>query len=184
MGWRDVFVLVDRGDEIRAPAAELLGTPPAPEFQITPEALQKLLAAREATVIDLSTSTTYRKRHIPGAWFAIRARLKLALAKIPLRGTVVLTSRHGVLSGLAQREAAELCKHPVRVLAGGNAAWTAAGFPMDEKQRMGDEPVDVWLRPYERTGDTAGAMREYLDWETDLLPRIARDGSCKFTRLV
>ena len=184
MGWHEVFVLVDKGDAIAAPGSELLGTPAPAELQVTPEALQKLLPAREATVIDLSMSTTYRQGHIPGAWFAIRSRLKQALAKIPLRGTVVLTSQHGVLAGLAQREAAELCKLPVRVLAGGSAAWVAAGFAMEEKPHMGDEPIDVWLRPYERTGDTAGAMREYLTWETDLLPRIERDGSCKFTRLL
>jgi rhodanese-related sulfurtransferase len=184
MGWRDVFILVEAGDATAVPAPELLGTPAAAELQIAPAALQKLLPTREATVIDLSLSTTYRQGHIPGAWFAIRARLKPALAKIPLRGTVVLTSRHGVLAGLAQREAAELCKFPVRVLAGGNAAWTAAGFAMEDKPHMADEPLDVWLRPYERTGDTAGAMREYLTWETDLLPRIERDGTCKFARLV
>jgi rhodanese-related sulfurtransferase len=186
MGWREVFVLVDKGDETAAPAPELLGTPAPAELQIAPAALRALqtLAASEATVIDLSLSTTYRKGHIPSAWFAIRARLKPALAKIPLRGTVVLTSEDGALASLAQREAAELCKVPVRVLAGGNAAWTAAGYSLEEKPHMADEPLDVWLRPYERTGDTAGAMREYLTWETDLLPRIERDGSCKFARLL
>jgi hypothetical protein len=48
---------------------------------------------------------------------------------------------------------------------------------------MAEEPLDVWLKPYERPGDTAGAMSEYLSWETDLLPRIARDGTCKFGTL-
>ena len=44
-------------------------------------------------------------------------------------------------------------------------------------------PVDLWLKPYERPGDTAGAMAEYLSWETDLLTRIARDGTCNFMRV-
>jgi len=30
---------------------------------------------------------------------------------------------------------------------------------------------------------TAGAMAEYLSWETDLLTRIARDGTCNFMRV-
>ncbi len=45
---------------------------------------------------------------------------------------------------------------------------------------MADEPVDVWLKPYERAGDTKAAMDEYLAWEVDLLPRIERDGTCDF----
>ena len=47
---------------------------------------------------------------------------------------------------------------------------------------MADEPVDQWLKPYERSGDTKAAMKEYLDWEVDLLPRIARDGTLQFER--
>jgi hypothetical protein len=47
---------------------------------------------------------------------------------------------------------------------------------------MADEPVDQWRKPYERSGDTAAAMRDYLAWETDLLPRIGRDGSLQFDR--
>ena len=34
-----------------------------------------LVAKNRATVVDLSLSPAYRKGHIPGAWFAIRARL-------------------------------------------------------------------------------------------------------------
>jgi len=40
---------------------------------------------------------------------------------------------------------------------------------------MADEPVDVWLKPYERSKDTTKAMQEYLSWEVDLLARIERD---------
>jgi hypothetical protein len=46
---------------------------------------------------------------------------------------------------------------------------------------MADEAVDQWRKPYERTGDTKAAMNEYLAWEIDLLPRIARDGTLKFS---
>jgi hypothetical protein len=47
---------------------------------------------------------------------------------------------------------------------------------------MADEPVDVWLKPYERPSKTTDAMAEYLAWEVDLLPRIERDGTCYFRR--
>ncbi len=48
------------------------------------------------------------------------------------------------------------------------------------KPRWPTTAVDQWRKPYERGGDTKAAMNEYLAWETDLLPRIERDGSLKF----
>jgi hypothetical protein len=47
---------------------------------------------------------------------------------------------------------------------------------------MADEPIDVWLRPYERAGGVSEAMVEYLTWETDLPERIARDGTADFAQ--
>ena len=46
--------------------------------------------------------------------------------------------------------------------------------------RMAHEPIDAWLKPYERPDGVKQAMADYLAWETDLLPRIARDGCAKF----
>jgi rhodanese-related sulfurtransferase len=180
MGWQDVFVLAEKGHEKGFPAAPVLGHVTALEHTLDAAALAKLLNAGKATVVDLSLSPTYRKGHIPGAWFAIRSRLKEALAKIPITGELVLTSEEGVLAGLATPEAQGLTKTPVSSLHGGNAAWRAAGHPLSTEARMADEPLDVWLKPYERPNDTKSAMSEYLAWETDLLPRIARDGTTKF----
>jgi hypothetical protein len=45
---------------------------------------------------------------------------------------------------------------------------------------MADDPVDVWLKPYERPGGVTDAMNEYLSWEIDLLDRIHRDASTNF----
>jgi hypothetical protein len=131
-------------------------------------------------VVDLSFSRTYAKQHIPGAWFAIRARLQQAFEKIAVSGTLVLTSEDGVLAGLAVPEAEALRKGPVRYLVGGNAAWLAAGHAMSSEPSMADEALDAWLKPYERTGDVSAAMQEYLTWEVDLLQRIERDGTTDF----
>ena len=97
-----------------------------------------------------------------------------------MAGTLVLTSEDGVVASLAVPEAAALVAREVRYLNGGNASWQRAGLPLSSEPRMADEPVDQWRKPYERTGDTKAAMSEYLAWEVDLLPRIARDGSLKF----
>lgn len=181
MGWQDVFVLPEAGSEIGRPTDVILGAPP-PEAAIDCAQLSALLANDSATIIDLASSPHYRRGHIPGAWFGIRSRLDRALAKISACDEVVLTSEDGVVAGLAVAEAQALTKCPVRWLKGGNSAWIAAGLPLSTEGKMADEPVDAWLKPYERPQDTEAAMNEYLSWEVDLLERIKRDGTCNFTR--
>ena len=212
MGFADVFVLAEAGAETEAPAAPLLGEPQPRELAIDCADLAALLARDAATVVDLSLSRDYRAAHIPGAWFAIRSRLAQALAKIPLRGTLVLTSEDGVLAGLAARDTCRPRESgdpvhtdsavitgsrlprfalgrddsvvEVRWLDGGNAAWRAAGHPLtDADPRMADEAIDVWLKPYERPHDTTQAMRDYLAWEVDLPARVAADGTARFMKV-
>jgi hypothetical protein len=90
---------------------------------------------------------------------------------------LILTSEDGVLAGIATAES----DRAVRFLRGGNAAWRTAGFALSTDARMADEPLDYWPKPYERPGNTTDAMNEYLSWEVDLLPRIERDGTTRFT---
>jgi rhodanese-related sulfurtransferase len=139
-----------------------------------------VLAIDDVSVIDLSPSPEYRRGHIPGAWFAIRSRLDRAMRKIAPKGDVILTSEDGALASLAVAEAQALTNRPVHWLKGGNAAWTAAGFPLSTSPKMADEPVDVWLKPYERPNDTEAAMNAYLSWEVGLLERIKQDGTTHF----
>jgi rhodanese-related sulfurtransferase len=181
MGFADVFVLPEAGSETGWPAIPVLETSIPPQTAIDSAALNALLSQDKATVLDLSLSRNYLARHIPGAWFAIRTRLAAALKNIPLAGTVVLTSEDGALARLAVAEAQAMFDRPVRFLDGGNAAWQAAGYAFSAEANMADEAIDQWRKPYERTGDVEGAMREYLAWETDLLPRIQRDGSLHFS---
>jgi len=182
MGWREVFVLVAAGDETGMPDNPVLGTPAA-DAAIDCAALAGLLARNEATVIDLSLSRDYLNAHIPGAWYANRARLEQFIQREPLRKNVMLTSEDGVLAGLAVDEARAWTPLAVHYLDGGNAAWRAAGQPLTaDNPRMIQEPIDVWLKPYERADGVREAMAEYLAWETDLLPRIARDGTARFAR--
>jgi rhodanese-related sulfurtransferase len=183
MGWQDVFVLAQAGSETVWPRAHILGPPPPMELHIDCAGLADLNARDAATIIDLSLSREYRKAHIAGAWFAIRSRLAPALKKIPLRGTVVLTSEDGVVAALAAPEALSLLDIPVRWLDGGNAAWQAAGHALTaDHPRMADEAIDAWLKPYERPDDSTQAMNEYLAWEIDLPARIERDGSTRFAQ--
>ncbi len=183
MGWQEVFVLAQAGNETASPPPRVLGSPPPAPLRIDCAGLARLRSCNEATIVDLSLSREYRRAHIPGAWFAIRSRLPQALEKIPLRGTLVLTSEDGVVAALAAPEALAILDLPIRWLDGGNAAWREAGHALTaDDAQMADEALDVWLKPYERPNDTSKAMDEYLAWEVDLLPRIARDGSTNFAR--
>jgi rhodanese-related sulfurtransferase len=180
MGWKDVAVLAKAGTEAGWPCPEILGNPPDPAAAIDVAALAVIAAKDDVAVLDLSRSSHYRRGHIPGAWFAIRSRLDIALARIGAAREIILTSEDGVLAGLAVAEARGLGKARVRWLKGGNAAWKAGGHPLSTEPKMADEAIDVWLKPYEQPGDNEAAMNAYLSWEIDLLDRIERDGTCNF----
>lgn len=182
MGFAEVYSLAEPGNESGWPTTPVLENETSRDAAIEVKALADLVSCHAATVLDLSLSRNYLAGHIPGAWFAIRTRLKRALEKIAIEGTVVLTSDNGVLAALALNEAENLVGRPVRFLQGGNAAWQAAGQSLSTDAKMADEAVDQWRKPYERSGDMKAAMQDYLTWEVDLLPRIKRDGSLGFER--
>ncbi len=183
MGWPEVHVLAETGAETGWPVGPMLEPERNGKAAIDLGSFGDLFARNAATIVDLSLSRDYLRGHIPGAWFAIRTRLDHALNTIPLRESLVLTSEDGVLAALAVAEAQSLVGVPVYALDGGNAAWKDAGYELSANALMADETVDQWRKPYERSGDTRAAMNEYLAWETDLLPRIARDGSLQFSCL-
>ncbi|HEV2303823.1 MAG TPA: thiosulfate sulfurtransferase, partial [Stellaceae bacterium] len=68
------------------------------------------------------------------------------------------------------------------VLRGGTQAWHAAGLPLEAGfGRLLSEPDDVALSARERPAEERERhMREYLDWEVDLVNQIARDTDCRF----
>ena len=94
----------------------------------------------------------------------------------------MLTCEDGALARLAVAEAEALVEVPVRLLAGGNAAWRAAGYAYRRKPGWRTKRSINGASPTNARGDTKAAMNEYLAWEIDLLPRIDRDGSLKFSR--
>lgn len=189
MGWKETYVL-----DHQPSAAELTkeaeprypeGFTVPPATTITPAALNAALAS--ALVIDLDTSLKYRDGHVPGAWFAVRAGLAKSLPetlkKQPGAKQVVLVSPDSEIAALAAPEAAQAAGgRPVLVLAGGMKAWRDAKLPLETGHtRMADPPTDVWYRPYDFKEDVEAAMRQYLDWEVDLVPQVERDGDAQFS---
>jgi rhodanese-related sulfurtransferase len=184
MGWSEVFVLVASGTETGWPAPQVLGLQDHADLRLDPASLADLMSRDAAIIVDLSLSREYRQGHIAGAWFAIRRRLDKAASKIEWHGTVVLTSEDGILAQLAIEEMESLTALPIRFLAGGNKAWIASGRSLTaDTPLLADEPIDAWLKPYERSSGQTAAMNEYLSWEMDLVKRVELDGTCRFRPL-
>jgi len=184
MGWRQTYVLDHR------PAAGELTTEAEPRFPkgftLPRPATVSPQQVEGALVIDHDTSLRYRDGHVPGAWFAVRANLGKTIPEMlkqqPGVRRIVLVSPDGEIAALAAAEAqAAAGGVPVAILAGGMKAWRDAGLPVETGHtRMADPPTDVWYRPYDFKQDVEAAMRQYLDWEVDLVPQVKRDGDATF----
>ena len=181
LGW-EVYVLDGGFDQSLEGGTWTPSLPALPEVEtISPRDLAQAIADKAVVVIDLAPSPVHRKGHVPGAWFAIRAQLDVALTQVPPSKTVVLTSPDGALATLAAPELEALTDRPVRVLAGGTEAWIAAGRAVEAGlTRTANAPTDVYKRPYEGTDNAAEAMQAYLDWEFGLVDQLARDGTHGF----
>jgi rhodanese-related sulfurtransferase len=155
-------------------------SPPLPDVEARSITAGQLRAA-EATVVDLAPSPAYRQGHIPGARFGLRSQLDEVCATLPGAGPIVLTSADGALAAYALDEAAAVTTRAVRILAGGTAAWSDAGFPLErEPQQWASPPIDVYKRPYEGTDNARAAMQAYIDWELGLVAQLANDGVSNF----
>ena len=141
-----------------------------------------MIADKVCVVIDLADSLTYRDGHIPGAWFAVRARLKDSIKKIPDARFTVLTSPDGVLAQLAAPELKAMGRR-VAVLVDGTDAWKAERRELEKGfTSMADETNDVWYRPYDMDDTNEGAMKQYLSWEINLVNQLEKDGTTKFRK--
>jgi len=182
LGFDDVFVhAIDPARdvlELGAQPALVVGQLPTVRSVSVTE-LQRLLAS-DATLLDVSDSPTYKAGHIPGARFAIRARLAQGVARLPGAGPIVVTAENPAPARLAAADLGAVTERDVAVLAGGNAAWRAAGLAEETGPvALHDEPEDVWLSPYQQP-DRFAAFRRYLDWEIDLVNQIGRDRTVSF----
>ncbi|HET9044919.1 MAG TPA: rhodanese-like domain-containing protein, partial [Burkholderiales bacterium] len=187
MGWPEVYVL-----DHDAPTGALVSGSEAPRIlgldgakldEVDVATLSEVLSAARATIVDFATSLEYRAAHIPGAWFAVRSRLRDALARIGPAQRFVFTSPDGILAQLAALDAAGLIDAPVAVLAGGTRAWKAAGLPLEEgNTRLAAETDDVYYKPYDRHAQIEQAMQDYLDWEVALVEQLKREDYLTFKR--
>jgi rhodanese-related sulfurtransferase len=147
---------------------------------VSPAELTALLDRGEAAVVDLAPSIAYEAGHIPGAWFAVRARLPGSLDRVPKRPVLVLTSPDAALARLAAAELGDAGFADIRVLDGGTNAWRAAGLALATgREAMADIPNDCWRRPYDPYAGE-GARERYLRWEIELVQQLEREGDVGF----
>ena len=172
MGWHDVYVLANLAglDVESGPRKSALKFKP---WAITTQA--------GGTVLDFSTSLRFHYRHLPGAWWVVRSRLKEARDKVGDARMLLLTSEDGVLAHLAAAEVAALWpKAQVRVLDGGNAAWKGPWESGSERATTVRD--DVWYKPYDHEAGFEQHARDYLAWEVALLEQIKRDPTIHFQK--
>ncbi|MGE3536336.1 MAG: rhodanese-like domain-containing protein [Candidatus Tectimicrobiota bacterium] len=185
MGWTEVAIMrIDDvgGSLVQGPhLPQALGLETVKVSTIDAPALQQALAAGTAQVLDLDWSRQYYRGHIPGAWFAIRARLQEALRVVPPTEMLVLTSPDALLARLAAADLAGQVSMPVKVLAGGTEAWRRAGLPLEQgRTRMANAADDIRLRAREQEKNREEAMREYLTWEIELVNQMATEDEHHF----
>lgn len=155
-------------------------TPPQAEL-ISPHTLAEWLAHGDTVVLDFTASANYVKRHIPGAWWALRAQLPAALAKAPAAERYVLTCGSSQLARLAVAEVEAITGKQVFLLQDGTAGWINAQLPLEEgESHLASPRIDRYRRPYEGTDNPKEAMQAYLDWEFGLVAQLARDGTHGF----
>ncbi|CDM36441.1 hypothetical protein DTO013E5_6880 [Penicillium roqueforti] len=177
LGW-EVYVFEERlavPDRLVLP--EVSSWNPPKDGAITVNDLQNL---EGATVVDLARSPSYRKGHIPGAWFASGPELARDLRAIDGDGPIVLTSPDGDVAATNVDDARNSVSRQVLYLTGGTTAWVAAGHPLETELRCLSQPIDVYKRPYEGTSNARKDMQGYLDWEYGLVAQLANDGVACF----
>jgi rhodanese-related sulfurtransferase len=182
MGW-EVYVLEGGFDGELETGPWSPARPDLPEApSLSPAALADLIAKGSALVIDVGPSKAYRQAHIPGAQFAIRARLPSLLGQLDdLDRRLVVTSPDGALARLAADDLRGLIGRTPEILDGGTASWRAAGFPLEAGfDHALSPPDDIYRRPYEGSDHPVAAMQAYLDWEFGLVDQLARDASHGF----
>jgi rhodanese-related sulfurtransferase len=186
MGWPEVYVLEPEGaggfsgwQTERGPRKPV---EIARADTISPAELAARLGQGGVSVIDLASSLQFRAGHVPGAWWAVRARLDQACARLRDARSLVLSSPDAMLAHLATPEAKALWPGAqILVLDGGNAAWSAAGLALESGDgKNTTERDDVWYKPYDHAAGYEKHARDYLAWEVALVDQIRRDPTIRF----
>ncbi len=199
------IVLIDGGDSVRAPVVAswlkqlgcdvhvleggvksgLKGMSAAksalPDLAtISAAELKQALDAGRCTLFDLGLSMNLRKAHIPGSRWSIRSRLA-ADAK-NAKNSIVLIAEDIDAARLAATELVESGIKDIKLLAGGLAAWTKAGYATEASPEVppDSECIDYLFFVHDRHDGNREAMKQYLAWETGLMAQLDEQDKASF----
>jgi rhodanese-related sulfurtransferase len=189
-GWRDTFVLEDPFSgvalETGSGNAPLRSSAAKPLPRLNAAELREALTRGVVTVVDFSSSLTFAKAHIPGAWFGVRSRLAELLAAVGGVERFVVTGTDPALAELAGDDLRRLSGRPVALLDGGNRSWSEAGFePAFGPENLAAAADDLFRMPFlwghfQDRDEFESAARAYLDWELQLPEQLRRAGEIGF----
>ncbi len=148
------------------------GPPGLDELQpIAPKEVAEALKRGTAQVIDLRSSTAFRKGHMAQATWSIRPRVVAAARP---NTPIVLVAEEPPVAALAALDLAEAGHDDIRLLAGGQGAWCAAGLPVVATPDLPADPdcIDFLFFTHGRHDGNQEAARQYLAWETGLLAQL------------
>ena len=199
------IVLIDGGENVRAPVVAswlqqlgfeswvleggvrsgLRGSPPSrpalpPLPEIPADRLKHDLDAGRCRVLDLGASMDFRKAHIPGSRWSTRIRIREDARNA--RDAIVLATVDPDVARLAAIDLFDAGITDVKLLDGGMAAWTRAGYPTESSpDRPPDaECIDYLFFVHDRHAGNRGAMQQYLAWETGLLAQLDEEERASF----
>jgi len=199
------IVLIDGGESVRAPVVAswlkqlgcdayvleggvksglkgaLAAKPALPDLAKIPAAeLKKALDASHCTVFDLGSSMNFRKAHVPGSRWSIRPRL--AADARCVKTPVILASDDTDAARLAAVDLIEAGIRDVKLLDGGLAAWTKAGYTTAASPSVPPdaECIDYLFFVHDRHAGNREAMKQYLAWETGLMAQLDEQDKASF----
>lgn len=188
MGWQVGWLTDTRPADCSATGPWQPAHAPLPEVPLVDAAtLAAALEAGRTLVLDFGPSARFVKGHLPGAHWLLRTDLARVLPELPPVERLVFTCPDGRLARLAAADALAWLQTSgrgetqVAALAGGTAAWVAAGRALQPGEAgLLSLRIDRYRRPYEGTDAPREAMQGYLDWEFGLVAQLARDGTHHF----
>jgi rhodanese-related sulfurtransferase len=152
--------------------------------------LNVLLQAKKVTVIDVADSLSYKRGHIPGAWFAIRSRLEESLKVFPQSSGFVVTGDDSALVALSAGDLAKISGKSVSILEGGNAAWRKAKLPLTAGfENLATKTDDIFRQPFlwgqfePMSPEFKQAANAYFEWELQLPEQLERARESNFKAL-
>jgi rhodanese-related sulfurtransferase len=190
MGLNHIHVLLPEGEdgfegwpvEVGAPTAANANSPRG--SAVSAAQLAAKLGKPGLAVINLATSLSHTRKHIRGAYWAVRSRLDEAREAIGLANEIVFTADDPRVAELAALEAVSSWEHcTFHILEGGNQAWFKGNYPVEVgMDRLTTAHDDIWYKPYELGSGYAAAAQAYLQWEVGLPEQVARDPTIRFRR--